>query len=247
MPFPTRVRLGALIACQRQCCLCHERKHTRIQCHHIVPEADNGPDTLDNCIPLCPDCHAEVMAFNTKHPVGGTPYSVVELKRRRDDWYAAVMRRSEDLATNLHRSPLSYPHSAALRARVSFNYSHFDGFYRLGSGHHEFLTRWLKSSDRDIQCSQDGTNVSVALAPKDIEISDITDASLLHFGSRVQRPQLGQFIVFENHVGRYAAARIAAIQDDTRGHAEDLLVVDYWILEDGSDNFGAALRVRTDE
>ncbi len=239
MPFPRSVRLDALVACQRHCCLCHERKHTRIQCHHIVPESETGPDTFDNCLPLCPDCHAEVMGFNPNHPFGGTPYSVQELERRRDDWYAAVKRRSEDLAVDLHRSARSYPHSPAPRGRVSFNYSHFDGFYRLGTGNWEFLTHWTKSSDMDIQCYRDGTNVSVALAPKNVQLIEITDASLLHFGSRVQRPQLGQFVVFENHCSRYAAARIIVIQDDTRGHAEDLLVFDYWILDDGSDDFAS--------
>ena len=237
MPFSLNVRLEALIMCQRQCCLCHQRKHTRIQCHHIVPEADSGPDSFDNCIPLCPDCHAEVMAFNPKHPVGGTPYHPQELHRRRNDWYAAVNRRSQEFATHLHRSPLNYPHSKPSRGTVSFNYSHYDGFHRLGEGNCEFLTHWTKSSDRNIQCYRDGTNVSVALAPKNVRLQEITNASLLHFDSRVQRPQLGQFAVFENHVGRYAAAKILKIQDDTRGPAEDLLVFDYWILEDGSDDF----------
>jgi len=240
MPFPLNVRLEALVACQRQCCLCHERKHTRIQCHHIIPEAENGPDSFDNCIPLCPDCHAEVMAFNSKHPFGGTPYHPQELKRRRDDWYAVVNRRWHELATHLHRSPLNYPHNKSSRGTVSFNYSHYDGFYRLGEGTHEFLTHWTKSSDWNIQCYRDRTNVSVALAPKNIRLQDITDASLLHFESRVQRPQLGQFVVFENHLSRYAAAKILKIQDDTRGPAEDLLVFDYWILEDGSDDFSNA-------
>lgn len=237
MPFPLSIRLDALIACQRQCCLCHERKHTRMQCHHIVPEASGGPDSYENCIPLCPDCHAEVLAFNPKHPFGATPYHAEELKRRRDDWYTVVQRRAQDLAINLHRSPSAYPHSRTGSGNVSFNYSHHDGFYRLGEGNHEFLTHWTKSSDSNIQCYRDGTNVSVALAPKDVTLRDLKDASLLHFGSRVQRPQLGQFAVLENHAGRYAAIKILRIQDDTRGHPEDLLVFDYWILEDGSDDF----------
>src|SRR5204863_4912147 len=129
VPFPLSVRLEALIVCQRHCCLCHQRKHTRLTCHHIVPEADKGPDTFDNCIPLCPDCHAEVMAFNPKHPSGSTPYHPEELRRRRDDWYASIKRRSQDLATDLQRSPLNYPNSRSLRGTVSFNYSHYDGFY----------------------------------------------------------------------------------------------------------------------
>jgi hypothetical protein len=208
-----------------------------MQCHHIIPEADEGPDSSENCIPLCPDCHAEVMAFNPKHPFGGTPYHRRELKRRRDDWYAIVQRKSQDLATNLHRTPSSYPHSKSSQGKASFNYSNHDGFYRLGEGNYEFLTHWSKASDTTIYCYRDSTNVEVALAPKDIRLQDITDASLLNFSSRVRSAQLGEFVVLENHAGRYAAVKILKIQDDSRGHPEDLLVFDYWILEDGSDDF----------
>lgn len=237
MPFPLNVRLDALIACQRMCCLCHERKHTRMQCHHIIPEADGGTDSFDNCIPLCPDCHAEVMAFNPKHPFGGTPYHANELQRRREDWYAGIKRRTQELATHLHRSPSNYPHSKPSRGKVSFNYSHHDGFYRLGDGNYEFLTCWSKASDTTIHCYQDATNVSVALAPKNTRLQDIRDASLYNFTSRVRSPDIGQFVLLENHSGRYVAVNILKIQDDSRGHSEDLLVFDYWILEDGSADF----------
>lgn len=237
MPFPLSIRLEALIACQRHCCLCHERKHTRLQCHHIVQEADHGPDTFENCIPLCPDCHAEVLAFNRHHPFGATPYHKEELVRRRDDWYAVVARRSRDLAKRLHRDPSRYPASPALFGRAAFDYSNHDGFFRIGTGNCEFLTHWSKASDTAIHCYSDSTNVSLAVAPSATELRSISDTSLLDFSSRVRTPRLGQFVVFENHVGRYCAARIARIQDDTRGAPRDWLEFDFWILEDGSDDF----------
>lgn len=240
MPFPAAIRLEALIACQRQCCLCNERKHTRMQCHHIVQEADGGPDTFDNCIPLCPDCHAEVQAFNPRHPFGGTPYHPSELKRRRDDWYAAVAGRAQALATDLHRSPLKYPKSEGLRGQVKFNYTHHDGFYRLGKGNYEFLTHWSRASDQSIHCYSDRTNVSIALARKGAVLTDITQASLLHYGSRVQTPLLNQIVVFENHLARYAAIKVVKLQDGSRQDDEDLAVFDYWILEDGTEDFSNA-------
>ncbi|MBD2683088.1 MULTISPECIES: hypothetical protein [Nostoc] len=138
---------------------------------------------------------------------------------------------------HLHRRRESYPHSKPSRGKVSFNYSHHDGFYRLGDGNYEFLTHWSKASDTTIHCYQDATNVSVALAPKNTRLQDITDASLYNFTSRVRSPEIGQFVLLENHSGRYAAVNILKIQDDSRGDSEDLLVFDYWILEDGSDDF----------
>lgn len=240
MPFPSSVRLEALIACQRQCCLCNERKHTRMQCHHIIQEADGGPDTLENCIPLCPDCHAEVKAFDPRHPFGATPYYPSELKRRRDDWYAAIARRSQALATDLHRSPLKYPHNPLARGHVKCNYTHNDGFYRLGQGNYEFLTHWGRASDQSIHCYTDGTNVSIALARKGASLQSITRASLLHYGSRVQTPLLNQIVVLENHAARYAALKIVKLQDSSRDDDEDLLVFDYWIFEDGTEDFSNA-------
>jgi hypothetical protein len=119
---------------------------------------------------------------------------------------------------------------------ASFNYSNHDGFYRLSEGNFEFLTHWSKASDT-IHCYSDRTNISLALAQKGSQLRDITDSSLLNFTSRVRTPELDRIVVLENHCARYAALKVTKIQDDKRGAAEDLLVFDYWILEDGSDDF----------
>src|ERR1700740_1352983 len=92
MSFPQTVKDAAMVACERHCCLCHQFKGTKIQWHHIVPRADSGEDTFENCIPLCFDCHAEVEAYNPKHPKG-TKHSANELKQRRDAWYQEVRNR----------------------------------------------------------------------------------------------------------------------------------------------------------
>jgi hypothetical protein len=60
MAFPPTVKSEALIAGGRCCCICQEFCGTKMECNHIVPEAQGGPDTLDNCIPVCFDCHADV-------------------------------------------------------------------------------------------------------------------------------------------------------------------------------------------
>jgi hypothetical protein len=92
MSFPPTVKDAAMVACERHYCLCHEFKGTKIECHHIVPAAGGGRDTFENCIPLCFDCHAEVGAYNPKHPKGAR-YSAEELKQRRDGWYQEVKNR----------------------------------------------------------------------------------------------------------------------------------------------------------
>jgi hypothetical protein len=57
-----------------------------IELHHIVPAGDGGPDTEENAMPLCFDCHARVGHYNTSQP-RGLKYKETELKKRRDQIY----------------------------------------------------------------------------------------------------------------------------------------------------------------
>lgn len=89
MGFPKEIREKALIACKRHCVLCECEKGVNVECHHIIPHADGGPDTFENCIPLCFDCHSLVGSYNPKHPKGNK-FSPEELKIRRDSFYQRV-------------------------------------------------------------------------------------------------------------------------------------------------------------
>lgn len=89
MGFPKEIREKALIACKRHCVLCERAKGINIECHHIIPCANGGEDTFENCIPLCFDCHSKVGAYNPKHPKGNN-FSSEELKIRRNSFYQRV-------------------------------------------------------------------------------------------------------------------------------------------------------------
>ncbi len=84
MAFPPDVAERLLVACHRHCCLCHKFAGTKMQIHHIVPRSEGGPDTEENGIPLCFDCHAEVHNYNPKQPMGRRirPSELREHKRR---------------------------------------------------------------------------------------------------------------------------------------------------------------------
>lgn len=86
MGFPTSVADEVLVHCGRHCCICGKFVGTKIELHHIIQVADGGDDSVDNCIPLCLDCHAEVKSYNPKHPKG-RKYTETELKRHRDKCY----------------------------------------------------------------------------------------------------------------------------------------------------------------
>ncbi len=64
-----------------------------MELHHIVPQSDGGKNTFDNCIPLCFDCHADVMAYNPSHPKG-RKYTASELRTHRNRWYSVMGKAS---------------------------------------------------------------------------------------------------------------------------------------------------------
>ena len=101
MSFPPLVAEAALVDCGRHCSICHKFCGTKIELHHIIPKDEDGNDTYENCIPLCFDCHAEVKAYNPKHPKG-KKYTASELKAHRDRWYEKV-KKSYGVTANFFR------------------------------------------------------------------------------------------------------------------------------------------------
>jgi hypothetical protein len=86
MPFSKTVRDEVILRSKRHCCVCRIFAGRDLSVHHIVQEADGGPDTLDNAIALCSRCHGEAGHYNPRHPLG-TKYSHDELRRHRDSWW----------------------------------------------------------------------------------------------------------------------------------------------------------------
>ncbi len=93
MSFPKSVADEALLRCGRYCCICHKFCGTKIQLHHIKRKADGGEDILDNCIPLCLDCHSDMGKIDPKHPIG-KQYTENELRLHRDNWFNRNMHPS---------------------------------------------------------------------------------------------------------------------------------------------------------
>lgn len=99
MAFPQSVQEEALVACGRCCCICHKFCGTKMELHHIHQKADGGADTLDNCIPLCFDCHADMGKADPHHPKG-KHYSEGELRKHRDNWFQKISQNQNTGNTN---------------------------------------------------------------------------------------------------------------------------------------------------
>ena len=89
MAFSEEIKIKAMIACGRCCCVCHKFCGNNMEVHHIKARAEGGQDIYENAIPLCFDCHAEVRQYDPKHPKG-IKFTEKELIMHRDEWYRKV-------------------------------------------------------------------------------------------------------------------------------------------------------------
>lgn len=133
------------------------------------------------------------------------------------------------------------PLSPAERGRATFDYTSFNGRYRIGKPPFEFETHWSKASNILIHCYSDSTNLrGIALAPKGKSIEQVADTKTLDFTSRVRTPEIGRVVILQNALGYFAALTVVSIKDDSRGDPVNELVFDYVILTDVSDRFSGS-------
>lgn len=78
MSFTEKVKLEAKRKSAFRCVICRE---PFVEIHHIIPQEEGGPDTLDNAAPLCSSCH---------DLYGGNPYKRKQIKQMKDYWFELV-------------------------------------------------------------------------------------------------------------------------------------------------------------
>lgn len=89
MGFPRKVKEQILVDTARHCCVCHRYKGVKVEVHHIIQEKLGGPNTYQNAIALCFDCHADAGHYNIDHP-RGTKFSPAELRKTKKNWLNMV-------------------------------------------------------------------------------------------------------------------------------------------------------------
>jgi hypothetical protein len=89
MAFAESLKVAVRKRAHHACCLCHK---LGVEVHHIIPEAENGPDTEDNAAPLCPACH-EIY--------GANPVKRKFIREVRDTWFEICANRYASEATQV--------------------------------------------------------------------------------------------------------------------------------------------------
>lgn len=94
MPFPRDEVDSLLAACHRRCCICHRFCGVKIETDHIAPAYDGGSDSIENAIPVCFECHAEIHSYNDQHP-RGRKFRPTELRRHKAQWLEICQTRPD--------------------------------------------------------------------------------------------------------------------------------------------------------
>jgi hypothetical protein len=139
MAFPEAAANQLLVACKRHCCVCWRRCGFRIELHHIKPKAEGGADDIDNAIPVCFDCHAEIESTGPR----GRRFKEHELQEHRRSWLALVGSNPAALIAAAQQQSETGPLEALL-AELEYNLT-------IASGHPEegfppFATRQFERS-----------------------------------------------------------------------------------------------------
>lgn len=70
---------------------------------HIVPKDEGGTENIDNAIPVCFECHAEIHSYNEKHP-RGRKYSPEDLRQHKEQWLKLCRKQPDVLVRAYRRS-----------------------------------------------------------------------------------------------------------------------------------------------
>lgn len=96
MSFDKKEVADLLAKCHRRCCICHRFCGVKMEIHHVVHRSAGGSDSIENAIPLCFDCHAEVNHYNDAHP-RGRKFSDEELLQHKQLWLSVCKEHPEAL------------------------------------------------------------------------------------------------------------------------------------------------------
>ena len=94
MPFNRQEVDELLTSCHRRCCICHRFCGVKMETDHMVPRADGGSDDIENAIPVCFECHAEIHSYNDQHP-RGRKFRSEELRLQKEQWLEVCRDRPE--------------------------------------------------------------------------------------------------------------------------------------------------------
>jgi len=134
-----------LIRCRRYCCVCGKWCGSKITIHHIDGNDDNSED---NGIPVCFDCHAEIVSYNKEHPIG-RKFQPSELIKLRNLTYAKYTSQEQKIP----EGTTDYGHGFHAGAIWSEKRNILSDIWRFISVYGDFALEILIMFDEDNICT----------------------------------------------------------------------------------------------
>jgi hypothetical protein len=92
----------------------------KIETDHIKQKANDGTDDIENAIPVCFDCHAEIHSYNDQHP-RGRKYTTKELRQHKKQWLEVCDTMSAQVLNEHRTSDVEVGPVQALIDEIEFN------------------------------------------------------------------------------------------------------------------------------
>lgn len=117
MGFDRKEVAKLLVKCHRRCCICHRFCGSKMETDHMVQLNDGGTHDIENAIPVCFDCHAEIHHYNNQHPKG-RKFTPEEMKGHKKQWLKICEERPDIVA---QPSNSDFGYLVALADEIQFN------------------------------------------------------------------------------------------------------------------------------
>jgi hypothetical protein len=98
---------------------------------HIIPVADHGTGDIENAIPVCLECHAEIHCYNDKHP-RGRKFLPDELKAHKEQWLKLCEERPDILVTSIRNADVGPLQALVDELEFNATVAEEDDFHKQG-------------------------------------------------------------------------------------------------------------------
>lgn len=129
MGFSKKEVSKLLARCHRRCCICHKFCGVKMETHHIIPKDDN----IDNAIPTCFECHAEIKLYNDEHPLG-RKFQPEELREHKKQWLEICDKNPAIFVTPLERSDVGPLHAMIDEMEFNIEVAEYPSSTEVGCG-----------------------------------------------------------------------------------------------------------------
>jgi hypothetical protein len=193
MAFPDAAVAQLLADCKRHCCVCLKWSGTKIHLHHIIPKAQGGPDEIDNAIPVCLDCHAEIESRGNM----GRQFTAPELREHKRRWLE-ICRDQPAVLIQTNRAATAAGPLEALMAELEYN-----KILLTGDDHQtDFATLAVSQFDRAIGANALSSLEEIRRERVYRTYKMITETSDLIRSRMVHQPGSNPFNVISNQISQ---------------------------------------------